>query len=296
MLEIVANAKVNLFLEITGKLSNGYHTVDTVMQSVSLSDVVKIDLLEKDRGIKITCSDPDIPTDERNIAYKVAQNYLSASGSKCGVRIDITKNIPSQAGMGGGSADGAAVLVGLNHLCGELLSLESLKDIASKNGADIPFCIDGGTQRLSGIGTDLVELYSSPKLPVVIVKPRSGISTPAAYSYLDSIHNDFLDHTAVNPDNLLESLRSTNCGNIGSLLYNRFEEVLEHLCVDSSRIISWLKSQGCSALLSGSGTAVFGIAKDLIEAQRIADSIRNQFPDCFTYVCETTDCGCSIIK
>lgn len=296
MLEIVANAKVNLFLEITGKLSNGYHTVDTVMQSVSLSDVLRMELLQNDSGIIITCSDPEIPTDERNIAYKVARDYLDVSGAKRGVRIDITKNIPSQAGMGGGSADGAAVLVGLNHLCGEILSIESLKDIASKNGADIPFCIDGGTQRLSGIGTDLVERYSSPKLPLVIVKPKVGISTPAAYRYLDSIHNDFLDHVAMNPNDLLESLRSTSCGNIGSLLNNRFEEVLEHLCVDSLNIISWLKSQGCSALLSGSGTAVFGIAKDLTDAQKIADSISNQFPDCFTCVCETTDRGCSIIK
>ena len=296
MLEIVANAKVNLFLEITGKLSNGYHTVDTVMQSVSQSDVLRMELLQNESGIIITCSDPEIPTDERNIAYKVARDYLDVSGAKCGVSIDITKNIPSQAGMGGGSADGAAVLVGLNHLCGELLSIESLKDIASKNGADIPFCIGGGTQRLSGIGTDLVERYSSPKLPLVIVKPMTGISTPAAYRYLDSIHNDFIDHVAMNPDDLLESLRSKSCGNIGSLLYNRFEEVLEDLCADSLNIISWLKGQGCSALLSGSGTAVFGIAKDLTDAQKIADSVSIQFPDCFTCVCETTDCGCSIIK
>jgi 4-diphosphocytidyl-2-C-methyl-D-erythritol kinase len=166
--------------------------------------------------------------------------------------------------MGGGSADGAAVLVGLNHLCGNLLSIDRLKGIASRNGADIPFCIDGGTQRLNGIGTDLVERYSSPKLPIVIVKQRAGISTPAAYRYLDSIHNDFLDHMSMNPGDLLESLRKTKCANIGSLLYNRFEEVLEWLCIDSLQIISWLKARGCYALLSGSGTAVFGIANDLI--------------------------------
>ena len=296
MIEIVANAKVNLFLEITGKLSNGYHTVDTVMQSVSLADVLKIGLLPNESGINITCSDTDIPTDERNIAYKVARDYLDVSNAKCGVSIDITKNIPSQAGMGGGSADGAAVLVGLNHLCGNLLSVDCLKDIAAKNGADIPFCIDGGTQRLSGIGTDLVERFLSPKIPLVIVKPRSGISTPAAYRYLDSIHNDFFDHMAMNPGDLLEDLRSTNFASIGSSLYNRFEEVLEQFCVDSLQIITWLKAHGCCALLSGSGTAVFGIANDLKEAQRIADSISNQFPDCFTCVCETTDCGCLIIK
>jgi len=296
MLEIVANAKVNLFLEITGKLTNGYHTVDTVMQSISLSDVLKIDLLPKESGIEITCSEPDIPTDERNIAYKVARDYLETSGAKCGVRIDITKNIPSQAGMGGGSADGASVLVGLNKLCGELLSSESLKAVASRNGADIPFCIDGGTQRLSGIGTDLLERYPSPKLPIVIIKPKSGISTPAAYRYLDSIHNDFIDHTAMNPDSLIESLRTKNSANTAASLYNRFEEVLEYLCPDSMRIVSWLNNNGCRALLSGSGTAVFGITRDLTEANKIADLIGIQLPDCFTCVCETTDCGCYIIN
>ena len=296
MLEIVANAKVNLFLEITGKLSNGYHTVDTVMQSVSLSDCLKIDILQERSGIKITCSDPVIPMDERNIAYKVARDYLYTSGIKCGVSIDITKNIPSQAGMGGGSADGAAVLVGLNHLCGNPLSNEQLTEIASKNGADIPFCIEGGTQRLIGIGTDSVERFVSPRLPLIIVKPKSGISTPAAYSCLDSIHNGFIDHKAMDSGNLVESLRSTNCGDIRSFLYNRFEEVLEHICVNSLQIITWLQSRGCSALLSGSGTAVFGITNDLFEAQKLADAVGNYFSDCFTCVCETTDCGCSIIK
>lgn len=296
MLEIVANAKVNLFLEITGKLQNGYHTVDTVMQSIALFDVLKLELLNKKSGIKVVCSDSDIPTDERNIAYKVTRDYLSVLGAECGARIDIIKNIPSQAGMGGGSADGAAVLIGLNHLCGSPLSVESLREIASKNGADIPFCIDGGTQRLSGIGTDLVERYVSPKLPIVVVKPQSGISTPAAYKYLDSIHKDFLNHKPMNPCDLLEALQSTNYDKIGSSIYNRFEEVLDRLCVESLRIISWFNSRGGSALLSGSGTAVFGIADNLTEALRISDSIKVQFPGCITYVCETTNYGCSIIN
>ena len=292
MLEIVANAKVNLFLEITGKLSNGYHTVDTVMQSVSLSDTLKIDLTDTKTGIKIICSDSDIPTDERNIAYKVARDFLSVSGADCGVSIDITKRIPSQAGMGGGSADGAAVLVGLNRLCGDPLSIDQLKQIASKNGADIPFCIDGGTQRLGGIGTDLIERFNSPSLSLVVAKPQSGISTPAAYGFLDSLHNNFIDHRQANPQNLLEILRSTNYEGIELSMYNRFEETLEHLCVDSLRIISTLNSLGCRGLLSGSGTAVFGIADDMIEAQKVADIVKLHHPDCFTYVCETTNCGC----
>ena len=294
MLEIVANAKVNLFLEITEKLPNGYHAVDTVIKSVSLSDTLKIDLLDKREGIKIICSDPFIPTDERNIAYKTARDYLSATCADCGVSINISKRIPSQAGMGGGSADGAAVLLGLNHLCGGLLSAEQLKDIAAKNGADIPFCLTGGTQRMCGIGTESVEVFESPKLSFVVAKPRVGISTPAAYGYLDSIHNNFIDHKQVEPNNLIESLRSSNYERLESSLYNRFEEVLEHLCVDSLRLISLLEQQGIRALLSGSGTAVFGVAEDMYEAQKLADSIGTQFPDYFTSVCQTTNCGCVI--
>lgn len=292
MLEIAAYAKVNLFLEITGKLTNGYHTVDTVMQSVSLYDTLKIDLLGKDLGINIICSNSDVPTDERNIAYRTARDFLSASGVETGVSIEIIKRIPSEAGMGGGSADGAAVLVGLNHLCGNALSTAKLKDIASKNGADIPFCIDGGTQRLVGIGTDLMERFESPKLPIVIIKPRSGISTPAAYGLLDSIHNGFVDHKCVAPDSLLTKLRKAEYADIASLMFNRFEEILKTLCVESLEIISWLNGSGSRAFLSGSGTAVFCIAADLMEARRLASAAGRRFPNCFTCVCETTNSGC----
>lgn len=292
MLEIIANAKVNLFLEITGKLPNGYHTVDTVMQSVSLSDVLKIELLSKNDGIKLVCSDPDIPTDERNIAYKTAQAFINAVDASCGAKIDVLKRIPSQAGMGGGSADGAAVLVGLNRLLGDPLTPAELKRIATKYGADIPFCIDGGTQCLGGIGTDLVESLASPELCMVIAKPRVGISTPAAYRFLDTMHNDFAGHNPIQPELLLQKLRSSKHDNISLHMYNRFEETLEVLCVESLEIIAFLKSMGCEALLSGSGTAVFGIAEGKKQALKLADCLNNKFSDCFVFVCETAQCGC----
>jgi 4-diphosphocytidyl-2-C-methyl-D-erythritol kinase len=292
MLEIVANAKVNLFLEITGKLSNGYHTVDTVMQSVSLADTIKIDWAGKNSGIKIICSDPGVPTDERNIAYKTARDYLSVADVDSGVSIEINKLIPSQAGMGGGSADGAAVLVGLNHLCGNILSINQLKEIASKYGADIPFCIDGGTQRLIGIGTVPIERFESPKIPIVIIKPKSGISTPAAYGLLDSIHNNFVDHLCVDPTNMLNKLREARYEDISSSVFNRFEEVLNSLCVESLDIISWLKNCGYRALLSGSGSAIFCIADDYKEAYKLDRIVAKRFPNCYTCVCETTNRGC----
>lgn len=296
MLEIIANAKVNLFLEITGKLSNGYHSVDTVMQSVSLFDVIKLDLLPSKSGIVLNCNDCDIPTDERNIAYKTAKAYIDYIQADCGVCIDITKQIPSQAGMGGGSADGAAVLVGLNRLCGDVLSLETLKEISAKLGADIPFCIDGGTQRLLGTGTELVERFNSPRLPIVIAKPMCGISTPSAYGLLDSMHNNFASHIPMDPTCLLENLRYLKSTANDLPMYNRFEEVLDTLCPESLAILHYLKSNGCNALLSGSGAAVFGIAESVAESNRIADSIKEEFTDYFVYVTETANSGCTFIN
>lgn len=294
MLEVLAPAKINLFLEITGKLGNGYHTVDTVMQSVSLADTVSLELLSKSDGIVISCDIPGIPADERNIAYKTAKAYLDASGVDCGVRIDIKKCIPSEAGMGGGSADGAAVLVGMNHLCGSILTSEDLHEIASGKGADIPFCIEGGTKMLDGIGTRVCENFNSPELHIVIAKPRCGISTPAAYTCLDNIHADFNAHSPVTHEKLLQALRDGNGENIIGNLYNRFEEVQGILCPDVCELTAFMCDNSHAAMLCGSGTAVFAVADGDAHARRLKERITNNYPDCFVTVSRTASRGCLI--
>ncbi len=294
MLEIIAYAKVNLFLEITGKLPNGYHTVDTVMQSVSLSDLISLELTSKDKGILIHTNIEEIPTDERNIAYKAAKKYLDASDIDCGVDIRLTKHIPSEAGMGGGSADGAAVLAGLNKLCGNMLSADDLHAIASSIGADIPFCIRGGTQRLAGIGTDLVERLNTPELSLVIAKPVAGISTPAAYGYLDKIHDNFKDHKAFSPEGHLISVRMNDGMGIAHSLYNRFGEASAELCSESNTLISFMKDNSHGALLSGSGAAVFAIADGDTHARRLEQIIKDRFPDYFVTTAQTVSSGCVI--
>ena len=294
MLKINANAKINLFLEITGKLPNGYHTVDTVMQSVSLADSLELELIPKSEGIKLSCNLPALPLDERNIAYKTARAYLEATNADCGVRININKSIPSEAGMGGGSADGAAVLVGINSLCGVLLSEYELETIASKHGADIPFCIEGGTQRLLGIGTERIEKYSSPSLPLVIAKPQSGVSTPQAYRLLDSIFSDFEDHVPMSPEGVIDFI----CGKPGGcseVLFNRFEYVLDELCPASKELIGFLKDRSHGSLLCGSGAAVFAIADSMAHARLLADEVKNNYGNCSVWTAETVPCGCSII-
>lgn len=294
MLEVLAPAKINLFLEITGKLENGYHTVDTVMQSLSLADTVSLELLSKSAGIVISCDIPGIPTDERNIAYKTARAYLESSGADCGVHIDIKKRIPSEAGMGGGSADGAAVLVGLNHLCGSLLPIERLHELASSKGADIPFCIEGGTKRLDGIGTRVCEGFVSPELHIVIAKPKCGISTPAAYGCLDKLHSDFFAHSSVTPDKLLEALRQSNEENIIRNLYNRFEEIQGLLCPDVCELTAFMRDNAHAAMLCGSGTAVFAVADNDAHARRLEEMIKNKYPGYFTAVSRTVSRGCLI--
>ena len=294
MLEVLAPAKINLFLEITGKLDNGYHAVDTVMQSVSLADTVSLELLSAKEGIVISCDIPGIPTDERNIAYKTAKAYLDATGAECGVHIDIKKQIPSEAGMGGGSADGAAVLVGLNCLCGELLSNEMLCKIAASKGADIPFCIEGGTKRLVGIGTEVCESFASPSFPIVIAKPKCGISTPAAYGCLDKLHADFDNHASVNPEKLLQALGGKDASKIVFNLFNRFEEVQGILCPEVCELISFIRDNSHAALLCGSGTAVFAVADSDLHAKKLEKKINNKYPGYFTAVSRTVSRGCQI--
>lgn len=292
MLRIIANAKVNLFLEITGRLPSGYHTVDTIMQSVSVSDLLEIELLPERDGISLHVEGADIPTDERNIAYVAAKRYLEACGAACGAELRLHKHIPSEAGMGGGSADAAAVLSGLNELCGGLLTDDLLWKLASTIGADVPFCLRGGTQRLGGIGTDALEVFASPELYLVVAKPHSGISTPKAYGCLDSLHGGFVGHEAVSSASLCAALREARCDKLPkALLFNRFEEAVRSLCPSSDELIRFMNERSSGALLSGSGAAVFAIAESERHAYELEREIRDSFDGYFVITAKTRAFG-----
>ena len=294
MLKINANAKINLFLEITGKMENGYHSVDTVMQSVSLADSLEIEIIPERKGINIACDLQNIPTDEGNIVYKTARAYFDTIGADCGVSVKLHKAIPSEAGMGGGSADGAAVLLGLNELCGRPLDVESLELLAARYGADIPFCVAGGTKRLLGIGTETVGSYDSPDLHLVIAKPDCGISTPMAYKRLDAMFNNFESHRPASPSRLLDAV-SQRTELRPDMLFNRFEDVLEDLCPISKRMIDYFKDNSHGSLLCGSGAAVFAIAENAIHAQKLAQKAKDEFADCRVWTATTASFGCTII-
>lgn len=263
---VKAPAKINLTLHITGKLDNGYHTLKSVMQSISLCDELTVSLNEN-KVINVTCSDPSVPTGNENIAYKAAEIFFKAAEiSDKGADIHIEKRIPSQAGMGGGSADGAAVLYTLNKLCGEPLNEDELYGISASVGADVPFCLKGGTVLCEGIGEIMTPLSPLPDCFIVIGKGSEGISTRDAFEKIDSCPE------AADCD-FDVSIFNGNIRKIASHCSNAFSKVSP---VDDIRRIRGLML-GCGALCSvmtGSGSAVFGIfteQSDAMQAQQILE-------------------------
>ena len=251
MIRLEAKAKINLFLEITGRLDNGYHTISTVMQEIELCDYVT--LTETDSRDIILTSDCDtMPLDERNIAYKCAALFFEkADIENKGINIHIEKNIPMEAGLAGGSTDGAATLKALNRLYGEPFTTEELCTLGAKVGADIPFCILGGSVLCEGIGEIMTPIAPLPPCHILVAKGRQGVSTKWAYEQFD-----LMEEREIKENPMVELLRKGDIKDICSAMYNCFE-----LLVPSVGEIKDIMN-GCGALgsmMSGSGTAVFGI-------------------------------------
>ena len=264
---VIAPAKINLGLEIKDKNPNGYHDVYMIMQSVSLYDELNIGISDDD-SIKVTMDKSIDCAIENNIAYKSAKAFLKyVKADHIGLNINIKKNIPIFAGLAGGSADGAGVIVGLNKLLKIGLSDTDMCQIGEKIGADIPFCILGGTKYATGIGTNLKNMGSIPECFIVLVKPDISISTAEAYSKYDNlkikVKNDM--------NNLKAAIYSQDLHGICNNLYNRFEEIVDD--GDIYAIKRELKNSGAlGALMTGSGSVVYGIFEDKFKA---ADCITN---------------------
>ena len=253
ILSINAYAKINLYLDVHEKRPDGYHDLDSVMQQVSLCDTVSAQRL--DSGIAITCTEPFIPTDHRNIAYKCARAFFDTFKLNGGVQIHIEKQIPAAAGLAGGSTDGAAVLTLLNRLYGTGADVDTLCEIGGKVGADIPFCIRGGTCICSGIGEILTPLtLPKPNYSVLIAFPGNGVSTAEAFRQLDSMPSDSAGHSL---DDVLEPLKK---GEIPVQLYNSFERAILPIHPSASIVKRLMLENGAaSAMMSGSGPSVFGL-------------------------------------
>lgn len=249
-----APAKINLFLDIRGKRNDGYHIVSMVMQSISLCDEITVSDTD-DGEINILCSDENVPLDENNTVYKAVQLFFKETEKENkGIEIKIKKNIPTEAGLGGGSTDAAAVLYALNKMYDTELSRKELAEIGAEIGADVPFCVYGGTMSASGIGTILSPLPDLPECCFVIVKPDIGVCTKEAYE-----KSDLPEFSAIKGmDKITESICEANIKSVAKHLYNKFEVVMALPEVEKIKQIM-LEYGALGAAMTGSGSAVFGI-------------------------------------
>ncbi|MBQ8005793.1 MAG: 4-(cytidine 5'-diphospho)-2-C-methyl-D-erythritol kinase [Clostridia bacterium] len=270
-----AHAKINLYLDVISKRNDGFHNIKSIMQSVSLYDRIDLMITEHENDI-LTCNVPGIPTDEGNLAIKAVNAFRESLGLDFGVKLHLEKNIPSAAGLGGGSSDAAAVLRLLKLAVGADISDNKMIKIAERVGADVPFCLFGGTMLASGKGEELSRLSVCPKLYLVVAIKGEGVSTPWAYSRLDEQFGDFggiRDEGRL--DNLLNALTNHDSKGVVSNLYNIFEAVVEGERPMVSHIKETLLACGSSAvLMSGSGPSVLGFFDEKGQALAAVDALR----------------------
>lgn len=272
-----AYAKLNISLDIVGKRPDGYHDMVMVMQSVSLCDELCIRL--NDTGELSAVSDLHfIPNDERNLAVRAARQFLDAAGEPGqGVEISMKKHIPVGAGMAGGSADAAAVLRGMNRLYGGRFSTAELETIAAGIGSDVAFCVAGGTALAQGRGELLSRLPDMPECYFVICKPGFSISTPELFRSIDSAPLRHHPDTA----GILDSLDRGELEGICRRLYNVFEDVSDRRIKTVGEIKSRLLDCGAAgAVMTGTGSAVFGIFTDAATARKAQSALLREYRFC----------------
>lgn len=292
-------AKINLFLDVICKRRDGYHNIETVFQTVGLNDVLEMETASA--GVEINCDDPAVPTDESNLACKAFLSLKETLGYDGGVRMRIGKNIPPRSGLGGGSSNAAATLVALNHLLRGGLSDGQLREIARGIGADVPFFISGGLAAAWQIGDKIEPLTPLPASFIVLVVPRDvGVSTPAAYRMVAAP-----DCEGPAPERLsecggrlkgcvkaLDSSSSLSMNNdVGAVLHNSMEKPVFSAYPKIAELKALLLDAGAKgALMSGSGSAVFGLAESVEHAREIERAV-GRSASCRCFIVETVGCG-----
>lgn len=267
-----ANAKINLSLDVTGRLPNGYHEVCMLMQEVSLCDVVDIELADNG-NISLTVTNSPLPCDDGNIAYRAAKLFYEKTGIDGGCTIVLDKHIPVCAGLGGGSADGAAVLKGLNYLYSNPLTTDKLMELGLSLGADVPFCIMGKTALAEGIGEKLSGIASKLRAYAALIKPDINISTPEAYKAIDSVGFPHPD-----TDKCIIALKNGNAHELKKHSANAFEYVCCDRYPEINSIKKHLISKGATfAMMSGSGPTVYG----LFETKEAAENAYKSYDGSF---------------
>lgn len=265
-----APAKINLTLSLTGLRDDGYHLLESVMQTLSLADTVSVEKIPS--GITISCSKKGIPLDERNLCYKAAKAYFETAGISGGVKIDLIKAIPDGAGMGGGSSDAAAVLKGVSALYPAEVDLPS---VAEKIGADVPFFLTGGTCLCRGVGEEITPLSFPLKnsLFCVVIKPEEGLSTPSVYKRFDEGNHAF---SPLLSDKEIEILEKGSASEFFSLMKNDLELPAITLLPKVGEKKHLLLSLGAdAAMMTGSGSAVFALFQKEGAARGCYENLKN---------------------
>ncbi|GFP77364.1 4-(cytidine 5'-diphospho)-2-C-methyl-D-erythritol kinase [Clostridium fungisolvens] len=273
-----AYAKINIALDVIGKREDGYHLLKMIMQTIDLYDVIHINKELSNNDIIITCDNQFIPTDSRNLCYKAAKLFKEKYNISSGVKIDIIKNIPMSAGMAGGSTDAAAVIKGMNDIFEINATEEELLALGLQIGADVPYCMKGGTALCEGIGEQIKPLKPFKNYILVVVKPPFGVSTKEVYGLLDI--KRIYKHPRIN--NLIHEM---NSGNIKFVAEN-MKNVLENVTIRKHPLIKGIKDSminlGClGTLMSGSGPTVFAFFEDMVKAQNCYEKMKERYRDVY---------------
>lgn len=266
---VIAPAKLNLTLDVTGILPGGYHALDMIMQTITLYERVT---LRKSQGMSLRLPGSKVPPNDKNTAIKAALAFFHYTGLLAGVDIEVHKVTPVRAGMAGGSADAAAVLVGLNALYNAKLSMSELCAIGATIGADVPFALMGGTCRVQGIGDMMKPLPPCPDCWFTVVMPSVGVSTPAAFAAYDEVGSSVHPDTAAAEQAIRDEDLSALCAATG----NALEECSG--AKETGHIKQLLTQNGALAsLMTGSGSAVFGIFDSEAKAKAAADALKSEY-------------------
>ena len=273
-----AYAKINLTLDVLGKRPDGFHDLKSVMQTVSLHDTVELDV-DTGEPWSLSCGREDIPCDDRNLAWKAAKVYCEAiQKDPNGIAIRIEKHIPSGAGMGGGSADAAAVLRILNRHFGYPKTMEELAALGARIGSDVPFCVVGGTVMCEGRGEVMRRLKDSPKCVILGCKPEFSVSTPVLFRKIDSV--EIYQH----PDNdaMEQAIEAGDVTAIARQVYNVFDPVVSEDHPEIDHIKGICNSHGAMvSQMTGSGSVVFAIMPDLLSAEKAMEELKKTYSQVF---------------
>lgn len=269
-IKIKAFAKINLGLRVLDKRENGYHNIETVLQTISLFD--QLDISIGNASIVVTSDNPGLPQDETNLCYKASKIFLEESGHKRGVHINLQKNIPISAGLGGGSSDAASVLTGLNILFSFPFKKNEIRKMAINIGSDIPFFIDGGTAFVTGRGEIIKPIKPGPFLNYLVVFPGFGIDTKWAYDKINFLtkRENYIKVLNCNFD--VEDIKNNKM-----LLKNDFEEVMLREYAKLREVRRFLIQNGAASVsLSGSGSSIYGIFDDMKKMDRACTNLAEE--------------------